>query len=170
MGISRILFSCVTVFAAFASSAEMEYATPESQGVKSSSIINYLQECNRHFNSKGLAGAMHGVVILRHGKIIALTQPAGIMPWAEAMEYGSRLKDGWYIPSHKELMALLSVHEEVNEKLQEVGEKLTMHSSHFYWSTTEFDKDCIWVVCMMTGSTGGSYKKNPFNVRAVSKF
>jgi len=72
MCISRIFFfSCVTVFAAFASSAEMEYATPESQGVKSSSIINYLQECNRHFNSKGLAGAMHGVVILRHGKIIA---------------------------------------------------------------------------------------------------
>ena len=106
----------------------------------------------------------------KHGTIIALTQPAGIMPWAEAMEYGSRLKDGWYIPSHKELMTLLSVHEVVNERLQEVGEKLTMHPSHFYWSTTEFNKDCVWVVCMMTGSTGGSYKRNPFNVRAVSKF
>ena len=90
----------------------------------------------------------------KHGTIIALTQPEGIMPWAKAMEYGNQLKDGWYIPSHKELMALLGVHEVVNEKLQEVGEKLTMHSSHFYWSTTEFDKDCIWVVCMMTGSTG----------------
>lgn len=105
-----------------------------------------------------------------HGKIIALTQPEGIMPWAKAMEWGNQLKDGWYIPSHKELMALLSVHEEVNEKLQEVGEKLTMHPSHFYWSTTEFNRDCVWVVCMLTGSTGGSYKKNPFNVRAVSKF
>lgn len=106
----------------------------------------------------------------RHGKIIALTQPEGIMPWAKAMEWGNQLKDGWYIPSHKELMALLSVHEEVNEKLQEVGEKLRMHPSHFYWSTTEFNRDCVWIVCMLTGSTGGSYKKNPFNVRAVSKF
>lgn len=106
----------------------------------------------------------------KHGTIIALTQPEGIMPWAKAMEWGKQLKDGWYIPSHKELLALLSACEVVNERLQEVGEKLTMHSSHFYWSTTEFDKDCIWVVCMMTGSSGGSYKKNPFNVRAVSKF
>ena len=69
-----------------------------------------------------------------------------------------------------ELMTLLEVHEVVNEKLQEVGQKLTMHPSFFYWSTTEFNADCVWVVCMKTGSTGGSYKGNPFNVRAVSKF
>ena len=69
-----------------------------------------------------------------------------------------------------ELMTLLEVHEVVNEKLQEVGQKLTMHPSFFYWSTTEFNADCVWVVCMKTGSTGGSYKGNTFNVRAVSKF
>lgn len=106
----------------------------------------------------------------KHGTMIALTQPEGIMPWAKAMEYGKQLKDGWYIPSHKELLTLLGVHEVVNEKLQEVGQKLTMHSSYFYWSTTEFDKECIWVVCMITGSSGGSYKGNDFNVRAISKF
>ena len=106
----------------------------------------------------------------KHGTIIALTQPEGIMPWAKAMEYGKGLKDGWYIPSHKELLTLLEVHEVVNNKLQEAGQKLTMHSSFFYWSTTEFDRYCVWVVCMATGSSGGSYKENDFNVRAVSKF
>ena len=106
----------------------------------------------------------------KHGTIIALTQPEGIMTWYKAMEWGEQLKDGWYIPSHKELLALLSVRDVVNERLQEVGQLLTMHPSYFYWSTTEFDKYCVWVVCMMTGSSGGSYKLNPFNVRAVSKF
>ena len=106
----------------------------------------------------------------KHGAIIALSQPEGIMNWYKAMEWGEQLKDGWYIPSHKELLALLSVRDVVNERLQEVGQKLTMHSSYFYWSTTEFDKDCVWIVCMQTGSSGGSYKLNPFNVRAVSKF
>lgn len=106
----------------------------------------------------------------KHGTIIALTQPKEIMPWAKAMEWGRELKDGWYIPSHKELLTLLEVHEVVNNKLQEVGQKLTMHSSFFYWSTTEFDRYCVWVVCMATGSSGGSYKENDFNVRAVSKF
>jgi hypothetical protein len=105
-----------------------------------------------------------------HGTIIALTQPEGIMTWYKAMEYGAQLRDGWYIPSHKELLVLLEARDVVNEKLQEVGQKLTMHSSYFYWSTTEFDKDCVWIVCMMTGSSGGSYKMNPFNVRAVAKF
>ena len=106
----------------------------------------------------------------KHGTIIADSGPVELMTWYKAMEWGKQLKDGWYIPSHKELMTLLEVHEVVNEKLQEVGQKLTMHPSFFYWSTTEFNVDCVWVVCMKTGSTGGSYKGNPFNVRAVSKF
>lgn len=106
----------------------------------------------------------------KHGTIIADSGPVELMTWYKAMEWGKQLKDGWYIPSHKELMTLLEVHEVVNEKLQEVGQKLTMHPSFFYWSTTEFNADCVWVVCMKTGSTGGSYKGNPFNVRAVSKF
>ena len=106
----------------------------------------------------------------KHGTIIALTQPEGFMTWHKAMEWGKQLKDGWYIPSHKELLALLDVHEVVNNSLQGVGKRLTMHPSYFYWSTTEFDPDCVWVVCMLTGSSGGSYKLNTFNVRAVSKF
>ena len=106
----------------------------------------------------------------KHGTIVALTQPKELMTWDKAMEYGKTLKDGWYIPSHKELVNLLEACSVVNESLQKVGEPLKMHSSHFYWSTTEFDKYCVWVVCMPTGGICGSYKLNTFNVRAVSKF
>jgi CubicO group peptidase (beta-lactamase class C family) len=72
MNIRKIAIALVfSSFFVMNSFAAIEYATPESQGVKSSSIIKYLEECDRNFNAKGLAGSMHGVVILRHGKIIA---------------------------------------------------------------------------------------------------
>ena len=106
----------------------------------------------------------------RHGTIIADSEPEGLTTWHKAMEWGKQLKDGWYIPSHKELMTLLEVHKVVDKKLCEVGRKLTITPNNFYWSTTEFNADCAWIVCMATGSTGGSYKGNPFNMRAVSKF
>ena len=106
----------------------------------------------------------------KHGTIIADLEYAGLTNWHKAMEWGKQLKDGWYIPSHKELLALLEVSEVVNKKLREVGRALTVTPNNFYWSTTEFNADCVWIVCMATGSTGGSYKGNPFNVRAVSKF
>ena len=106
----------------------------------------------------------------RHGTIIADSEPEGKMTWHKAMEWGKQLKDGWYIPSHKELLTLLEVYEVVDKKLREIGRKLTITPNSFYWSTTEFNADCVWIVCMATGSNGGSYKGNPFNVRAVSKF
>ena len=106
----------------------------------------------------------------KHGKIIADSEPKGLTTWHKAMEWGKQLKDGWYIPSHKELLQLLEVHEVVDKKLREIGRGLTITPNNFYWSITEFNADCVWIVCMATGSTGGSYKGNPFNVRAVSKF
>lgn len=106
----------------------------------------------------------------KHGTIIAYSEPKGLTTWYKAMEWGKQLKDGWYIPSHKELMRLLEVHKVVDKKLREVGSGLIIAPNNFYWSTTEFNADCAWIVCMATGSTGGSYKRNPFNVRAVSKF
>ena len=39
-----------------------------------------------------------------------------------------------------------------------------------FWWCWVFNERCMWIVCMKTGSTCGSYKNSPFNVRAVSKF
>ena len=50
--------------------AEMEFATPESQGVESAAIANWIRACERTFDA-GKAGALHGFTIVRHGKTIA---------------------------------------------------------------------------------------------------
>ncbi len=50
--------------------AEMEYATPESQGVDSQAILNWIDDCERMFDG-AKEGRVHGFVIVRHGKVIA---------------------------------------------------------------------------------------------------
>ena len=47
-----------------------EMATPESQGVSSKAILSFVEACEKAFDG-GPAGAVHGFVIRRHGKVIA---------------------------------------------------------------------------------------------------
>ena len=63
------LFTGVACAALFAS-AEMEPATPESQGVSSEGILEFIDAAEKTFDA-GPAGALHGFVIVRHGKTIA---------------------------------------------------------------------------------------------------
>ena len=50
--------------------ALMEPATPESQGISSAAILKWIDACEKSFDA-GPAGALHGFVIVRHGKVIA---------------------------------------------------------------------------------------------------
>lgn len=50
--------------------AEMEPATPESQGVESQGIIDFIDACEQTFDGVK-EGRVHGFVIVRHGKVIA---------------------------------------------------------------------------------------------------
>ena len=50
--------------------ALMEPATPESQGVSSAAILKWIDACEKTFDA-GPDGALHGFVIVRHGKVIA---------------------------------------------------------------------------------------------------
>ncbi len=52
-------------------SAEMECATPESQGVPSSAILNWIDACEKTFAAWNGSGSLHGFVIVRNGKTIA---------------------------------------------------------------------------------------------------
>ena len=61
------LFAVVSVLSAF---AEMEPATPESQGVDPRGILAFVDACEKTFDG-GAAGAVHGFVIVRHGKVVA---------------------------------------------------------------------------------------------------
>jgi len=58
------------LMAALSLQAAMESASPESQGVPSEAIMDFIDGCEKTFDA-GSAGAMHGFVIVRHGKVIA---------------------------------------------------------------------------------------------------
>ena len=59
-------------FAAVAAAGEGFFpaATPESQGVSSQAIMDWLDACEQTFDG-GSKGRVHGFVLLRHGKVIA---------------------------------------------------------------------------------------------------
>ena len=56
--------------AAAACLAEMEYATPESQGMDSQAILDWIDACEKTFDGTR-EGRIHGFVIVRHGKTVA---------------------------------------------------------------------------------------------------
>ena len=65
----HLLMIC-SLCAAVPALALMESATPESQGVSSAAILKWIDACERTFDA-GPAGALHGFVIVRYGKVIA---------------------------------------------------------------------------------------------------
>lgn len=54
-----------------AKAAEMDYATPESQGVSSRAVLKWIDACEKSFAAWNGSGALHGFVIVRNGKTIA---------------------------------------------------------------------------------------------------
>ena len=67
---AKTVVSLGCAFAAAACMAEMEYATPESQGVDSQAILNLVDAFEKTFDGVK-EGRVHGFVIVRHGKTIA---------------------------------------------------------------------------------------------------
>ena len=58
----------------FAAAAEMERATPESQGVPSAAILKWIDACEKAFAAPvtdTARDAIHGFTLVRHGKVIA---------------------------------------------------------------------------------------------------
>ena len=67
---TRLVCAIPAVLSAGVLLAAMEPATPESQGVPSEAILKFIDGCEKTFDAGDL-GAMHGFVIVRHGKVIA---------------------------------------------------------------------------------------------------
>ena len=67
---TRLVCAIPAVLSAGVILADMEPATPESQGVPSEAILKFIDGCEKTFDAGDL-GAMHGFVIVRHGKVIA---------------------------------------------------------------------------------------------------
>lgn len=66
----KLLLAAALALAGVAARAEMEKATPESQGVESQAILNWIDACEKMFDGEK-EGRVHGFVIVRHGKMIA---------------------------------------------------------------------------------------------------
>ena len=66
----KTLMVMVSALCAASAFALMEPATPESQGVPSEAILKFIDGCEKTFDAGDL-GAIHGFVIVRHGKVIA---------------------------------------------------------------------------------------------------
>ena len=67
---TRLVCAIPAVLSAGVLLAAMEPVTPESQGVPSEAILKFIDGCEKTFDAGDL-GAMHGFVIVRHGKVIA---------------------------------------------------------------------------------------------------
>ena len=66
----KALSAAACALAASASLAEMEPASPESQGMDSQAILDWIDACERTFDG-AKEGRIHGFVIVRHGKTVA---------------------------------------------------------------------------------------------------
>lgn len=70
MKVVMLMAAAMAAFTSVPAGQTLEYATPESQGVESAAIVRWLDACDREFGGSS-AGAIHGFVIVRHGKIVA---------------------------------------------------------------------------------------------------
>ena len=98
----------------------------------------------------------------KHGKIVSEDIVSEKVTWDKAMEWSKQLKDGWYAPSLEEMNAILEVYEVLSPKMPK--------SRGFYWTTTEYNKDCAWFGAIRGASRGALYKGNKFYAKPISKF
>jgi hypothetical protein len=97
--------------------------------------------------------------------------------WREkypAFAWCADLGEGWYLPAIDELKKFTlhkAIHDAVNCTLVTKGKKLANKGRwHWYWSSTEYDKFCAWIVYMYVGTTDNYIKNRSGYVRAVSAF
>lgn len=87
-----------------------------------------------------------------------------------AFKWCADLGDDWYLPAKEELLTIYNNKDKLNTNLTD------MLSSHYHWSSTEYDDQlasgqfCAWIVSMYYGSTTISSKSTNYYVRAVSAF
>ncbi len=74
----------------------------------------------------------------------------------------------WYLPAKDELKSIYTAKEKINVTLERLG-KIKVGEMLWYWSSTEGDEFCAWLVGLNYGSAG-SNKDRDYYVRAVSAF
>lgn len=89
-----------------------------------------------------------------------------------AFTWCASLGDDWYLPAITELESFTlneTILNKVNSKLMQL-ELTIINNYRNYWSSTEDDKYCAWMVYMTSRYTNRAYKSINYLVRAVAKF
>lgn len=76
--------------------------------------------------------------------------------------------EGWYLPSLNEVKTIYLVKDKVDRTLEKMSRDKIQNSA--YWSSTEKDEFCAWLVFMYNGITLYNFKYYGYYVRAVSAF
>ena len=121
-----------------------------------------------YYDANGKQGVVFAVTPDgKHGKIVGLNN-LGKMDWYSAVSACRNLGNGWRLPSKEELLAIYKVKSTLNSTLAAVGDELP---EDWYWSSTESDSGCAWLVGMRgRGYTSNDSKHDDNYVRAVSAF
>ncbi|MBQ9137412.1 MAG: PEGA domain-containing protein [Alistipes sp.] len=134
----------------------------------------------------------------RHGKIVSMKQSRDCLQWSSdanerkrligadsetdgaynmakvkaiagwqskypAFKWCADLGEGWYLPAKEELLTIYKNKDKLNAKL---ANKI----ASYYWSSTEYNEFCAWLVGMYNGDTLYYTKHDNDYVRAVSAF
>lgn len=76
--------------------------------------------------------------------------------------------EGWYLPSLNEVKTIYFVKDKVDKTLEKMSSDKFQNG--WYWSSTEEDEFCAWLVYMLKGYTFNHTKDGNYYVRAVSAF
>ena len=131
-----------------------------------------------YYEKNGKKGVVFEVDALGlHGKIIALTEAAKTdvfnsyypypMTWEDAQSYCKKLGPEWRLPTKEELLEIYRQKSLLNAALRNRGKSL---EDSWYWSKTEAEDKCAWIVKMNYGYTTKYKKDRTYSVRAVSAF
>ncbi len=85
-----------------------------------------------------------------------------------AFAWCASLGEGWYLPVFEELKAISAQRAAINKALKAKGKPELENS--YYWSSTQNNEFCAWLVSMYIGNSSYLRKYDNFSVRSVSAF
>ena len=84
--------------------------------------------------------------------------------WNEAMKIVKEI--GMSLPTKKQVELYRAHHNEINDKLKEIGDELSA-DTHYYWSSYEYSSTHAWFYDGHNGLLNYNYKRIDYRVRPI---
>ena len=85
-----------------------------------------------------------------------------------AFVWCASMGEGWYLPAKDEMDLIAQNRNVISGRLNEKGYGVILNEE--YWTSTEIDSSCAWLVRLNGGRSGNYFKNRVGCVRAVSAF